>query len=98
MSIISHVEPCDISNFANPDYYWHYDNPEFTMLIADADAAPEDEQIHLVKKVARLLADDAAADWLFPLPNIVVTTTEVSGIQVNSTGLSFGLTTVPTSR
>lgn len=98
MTIISHVEPRDIGNFANPEYYWHYDNPEFAALIEKADEGPEDEQVDLMKEAARLLANDAAADWLFLLPNIVVTTTEVSGIQVNTTGLSFDLTTVATSR
>ncbi len=98
MTIVAHVEPRDISNFANPDYYWHYDNPEFAGLIEEADEAPEEQQIELMQEAARMLADDAAADWLFLLPNIVVTTTEVSGIQVNSTNLSFDLTTVATSR
>ncbi len=98
LTIISHVEPRDISNFANPDYYWHYDNPEFAALIEEADEAPVDQQIALMQEAARMLADDAAADWLFLLPNLVVTTTEVSGIQVNATGLSFDLTTVATSR
>lgn len=98
MTIISHVEPHDISNFANPEYYWHYDNPAFAALIAEADEATTSDQVELLKEAARMLSDDAAADWLFLLPNLVITTTEVSGIQVNSTGLSFDLTTVATSR
>ena len=44
------------------------------------------------------LADDAAADWLFLLPNLVITTTEISGISTNTTGLSFDMTHVATSR
>jgi peptide/nickel transport system substrate-binding protein len=31
MTIISHVEPFDLGNFAKPDYYWNYQ-----MLAADA--------------------------------------------------------------
>lgn len=98
LTIIAHVEPRDISNFANPEYYWHYDNPEFAELIAEADVAPVEEQVDLMKEAARKLAEDAAADWLFLLPNLVITTNDVSGIQVNSTGLAFDLTTVATSR
>lgn len=98
MTIIAHVEPHDISNFADPAYYWHYDNPEFAALIAEADEAPAEDQVELMQRAARMLADDAAADWLFLLPNLVITSTEVSGIQVNATGLSFDLTTVATSR
>lgn len=98
MSIIAHVEPHDISNFANPEYYWHYDNPEFAALIEKADEGPVDEQVDLMKVSARMLADDAAADWLFLLPNLVITTTEVSGLQKNATSLAFDLTTVATNR
>ncbi len=98
LTIISHVEPHDIFNFANPEYYWHYDNPQFAELVADADVAPAGEQVDLMKEAARMLADDAAAVWLFLLPNLVVTTTDVSGLQVNGTGLSFDLTSVATSR
>jgi len=98
MTIISHVEPHDISNFANPEYYWHYDNPEFAELIAEADVAPVTEQVDLMKEAARMLADDAAADWLFLLPSLIITTTDVSGIKMNGTGLSFDLPSVATSR
>ncbi len=28
MTIISHVEARDIVLYGNPNYYWHYDNPE----------------------------------------------------------------------
>ena len=98
MTIIAHVEPRDIDNFADPSYYWHYDNPEFAALIAEADAAPEDQQVQLMKDAARMLSDDAAADWLFLFPNLVITTTDVSGIQVNTTGLAFDLTSVTISR
>ena len=45
-----------------------------------------------------MLAEDAAADWLFLLPNLIITTTEVTGINANSTNLSFDLTGVATSR
>ncbi|MDO5736739.1 MAG: ABC transporter substrate-binding protein [Propionibacteriaceae bacterium] len=98
MSIIAHVEPRDISNFANPEYYWHYDNPDFAALIQDADEGPADEQVSLMKDAAQMLADDAAADWLFLLPNLVITTKEVSGLQKNATSLAFDLTTVATNR
>lgn len=98
MSIVAHVEPHDISNFANPEYYWHYDNPEFAALIEKADEGPVDEEVPLMKEAARMLADDAAADWLFLLPNLVITTTEVSGLQKNATSLAFDLTTVATNR
>ncbi len=98
MSIVAHVEPHDMSNFANPEYYWHYDNPEFATLIDQADAGPVEDQVELMEQAATMLAEDAAADWLFLLPNLVITTNEVSGLQQNATSLAFDLTTVATNR
>ena len=99
MTVVAHVEPWDLGAFARSDYYWGYDNSEFTELITKADATTtEAEHTATLRKAAKVLADDAAADWLFLLPNIIITTTEVSGIAANGTGLSFDLTHVATSR
>ena len=32
LTIISHVEPFDLGNFAKPDYYWNYQSPKFNDL------------------------------------------------------------------
>jgi peptide/nickel transport system substrate-binding protein len=29
LTMISHVEPFDLGNFAKPDYYWGYNSPKF---------------------------------------------------------------------
>ena len=34
---VLHVEPRDLDNYANPEYYWLYDNPEVQQLLADAE-------------------------------------------------------------
>lgn len=94
LTIVAHVEPRDIAVFANPDSYWHYDNPEFQDLVARADAGSPEEQVTLLKQAAKLLADDAAATWLYLLPNLIITTPQVGGIAANSTNLSFDLTHV----
>ncbi len=94
MTIVAHVEPRDMVKFANPDYYWHYNNPEFQALVKEADAASPVQYVTLMKQAGELLAKDAAADWLFLLPNLVVTKNTVSGISANATSLSFDLTTI----
>lgn len=99
MTVVAHVEPWDLSAFARSDYYWQYENTQFSNLMKKADlAASDQEHVATLKEAAKLLADDAAADWLFLLPNIIITTTEVSGIAANGTGLSFDLTHVATNR
>ncbi len=92
MSIIAHVEPRDIVKYGDPHYYWHYDNPKVTKLIAEADAGTEAEQVAKMKQVAKILAEDAAADWLFLLPNLVITKADITGVPKNATTLSFDLT------
>jgi peptide/nickel transport system substrate-binding protein len=94
ISIVAHVEARDIARFANPKYYFRYDNPRFARLVTQADEGTEAEQTRDMKAAARLLAADAAADWLFLLPNLVVTTAAVTGVPQNATTLSFDLSTV----
>lgn len=92
LTVVAHVEPRDMVNFADPEYYWHYDSAEFRDLMARADAGTPEEYVALQREAARLLSEDAAADWLFLLPNLVVTTPNVSGINADATSLSFDVT------
>ncbi|MDR0960173.1 MAG: ABC transporter substrate-binding protein [Propionibacteriaceae bacterium] len=95
MTIVSHVEPRDITMFADPTYYWRYDNPTFAQLVASADEAPDQQRyVTLMEEAATMLADDAAADWLFNFPNLVVTKAGITGIPDNATTLSFDVTTI----
>ncbi|MDR0284207.1 MAG: ABC transporter substrate-binding protein [Propionibacteriaceae bacterium] len=94
LTIVAHVEARDIVNFANPDYYWHYNNPAFNAQIQKADTAPADEFVADMQKATEMLADDAAADWLFVFPNLIVTRTGIEGVGENATSLSFDVTTI----
>lgn len=94
MSIVAHVEARDLSTYANPNYYWRYNNPEFTQLYTAADQAPPDEYAADMKKAARFLAEDAASVWLFDLPNLVITKPNITGVGENAASLSFDVTTI----
>jgi peptide/nickel transport system substrate-binding protein len=94
ITIVSHVEPRDIDKWANPDYYWHYNNPEFQRLIAEAEVSATDTQVADMKAAARLLAEDAAADWLWLLPSIKVSRVGFQGVPQNSIGWSFDVTAI----
>ena len=54
----------------------------------------EARQVTAMRAAAKLLAQDAAADWLFLLPNLVVTTAKVEGVPQNATTLSFDLSSI----
>lgn len=94
MTIVAHVEARDIVRFADPTYYWHYNNPAFQELIAQADRVSPEEQTVLMQQAAKILSDDAAGGFLWLLPNLMVAKTGLTGISSNSTTLSFDLTTI----
>jgi peptide/nickel transport system substrate-binding protein len=92
-SIVAHVEPRDLPTvFGNPDYYIHYKNPALNEALAAADAGDEATQIAKMKEAARLISEDAAADWLFLLPNLMVAKKGITGLPQNSVSESFDLT------
>ena len=65
MTAVLHVEPHDIGNYANPDYYWQYDSPKVQQLIDDAKVNPDpDEAVELLKQAARQISEDSPVDWL----------------------------------
>ena len=99
MTIVAHVEARDLGKFANPKYYWHYDNPKFAAArTRPPTRRPPTTQARRADEAAvKYLADDAAAIWLFALPNLVITKSTITGVAQNATTLSFDLTTI-TSR
>jgi peptide/nickel transport system substrate-binding protein len=92
MSIVAHVEPRDMGAVFNPTYYTRYDDPTFAKLIAEADEGTEQQQVELMQKAARRLSENAAADWLFLLPNLIVADKDITGLPVNAISESFDVT------
>lgn len=85
LSFVLHVEPRDFGNFANPDYYFTYDNPEVQSLYAEALAATDaDQSAELLAQAARIVSEDNAADWLYNGVTITAVGTGVSGFPVDS--------------
>jgi peptide/nickel transport system substrate-binding protein len=66
LSIVSHVEPFDLGNYAKADYYWGYQSKEFSALFDKIKAtANQAERNKLLGEAQRLLANDAANGFLF---------------------------------
>ncbi|MBS1697898.1 MAG: ABC transporter substrate-binding protein [Actinobacteria bacterium] len=66
LSFVLHVEPRDFGNFANPQYYFGYDNPEVQKLYAQAlTELDAKKSAQLLSQAAEIVAKDAAADWLY---------------------------------
>ena len=49
-------------------------------------------QVENMKQAARLISQDAASDWLFLMPNLMVTDASVTGLPTNAISESFDLT------
>lgn len=93
MSIIGHVEPRDMQTvFGSKTFYTRYDSPAFRALLKKADEGTPQEQVTSMRAAARLLSKDAAADWLFMLPNLMVADKEITGLPVNYVSESLDLT------
>ncbi|MHA6627452.1 ABC transporter substrate-binding protein [Pseudonocardia sichuanensis] len=92
LSIVAHVEPRDIRTFGNPQYYWRYDNAEVQRLLAESEQGTQEQQVSALQEVGRRIAEDAAADWLFLLPNLIVADVDVQGLPENRIGEALDLT------
>ncbi len=92
MSIVAHVEPRDLKAvFGNPEYYTKYGTADIQALLKAADEGSADEQVANLKKVGRLIAEDAAADVLFLLPNLMVADKGITGLPKNAIAVAFDL-------
>ena len=68
VTIVAHTEPNDINIYARADYYMSYNNPSFRALMSRLDRTVDvGQQYMLLQDAQRMLADDAAAVFLFQL-------------------------------
>ncbi|WP_248305187.1 ABC transporter substrate-binding protein [Devosia sp. 1566] len=85
-----HVNHRDIVFYGNPEFYWGYNNPEVVELIASAEAAAsEAEQTQKLTEANRIIAEDAASNWLYLYPQIVVSAANVTGYPTNGLNAQF---------
>ncbi|MBT1181071.1 ABC transporter substrate-binding protein [Bifidobacterium sp. CP2] len=66
LSLVDHAESHDFYKWATPSYYYHYDNKQVQDLYAKALAATsDDEASKYLAQAAKIVSEDAPADWLF---------------------------------
>ncbi|MDR9485172.1 MAG: ABC transporter substrate-binding protein [Sediminimonas sp.] len=95
LTVISHTEPLDIGIYANPDYYFQYDNPEFQELMDDLQIESDPQaRSEMLKKAQRIIAGDYVNGFLFQLPALGVAKTGVQGLWKNSPTQAIDLTGV----
>ena len=95
MTIIGHSEPRDINVYGNPDYYYHYDNPEVRALLEEAEAAQTpDAQNAAYQEIARVIARDAVNVWVFSPPYLVAAQQDVYGFWTDQPTPAIDMTEV----
>ena len=80
LSFVLHTEAHDFENWANPEYYFTYDNPEVQDLYAQSLAATDEaEAADLLAQAARIVSEDSAADWLYNGASVVAVGSNITG-------------------
>lgn len=93
LTIINHVEQYDVTTVfdGTPDYYTQYTNPQVAQLEKEGDAGDHATFIKDFQQVMNILADDAAAAWLWAFPNLMVADANVHGLPKNAIGESLNV-------
>lgn len=81
MTIISHVEPFDLGNFAKSDYYWNYQSPKFNDMYAKyKTTANAKDRTRLQADLQKLLADDSVHAFLYQPQWVTVANKNLKGL------------------
>ncbi|MBK0391804.1 ABC transporter substrate-binding protein [Ramlibacter algicola] len=81
MTIISHVEPFDLGNFAKPDYYWNYQSPKFDDLYDRIRKTQKPaDRARLLGEAQRLVAQDCVHAFLYQPQWVTVANRNVKGL------------------
>lgn len=81
LTIISHVEPFDMGNFAKPDYYWNYQSPKFNDLYNKYKNSPRaQDRTKLMADIQKLLAEDCVHGFLYQPQWVTVANKGVRGL------------------
>lgn len=84
LTIVSHVEPMDINIYANPNYYFGYDDKNFQKIITEIETSSDKEMASdLYKKAQLKIAEDAVNGYLYQLGKYGVWKRGVKGMWAN---------------
>jgi peptide/nickel transport system substrate-binding protein len=81
LTLISHVEPLDLGNYAKSGYYWGYSSPAFNALFDKIRQAGRlEERNRLLGDAQRLLATDAVNAFLYQPQWVTVANNKLLGL------------------
>ncbi|WGI21086.1 ABC transporter substrate-binding protein [Amylibacter sp. IMCC11727] len=81
LTIVSHTEPFDIGIYANPEYYFQYDNADFQKLIADLNVeADPAKRTEMIAAAQTIISEDYVNGYLFQLATPTVAKAGLQGL------------------
>ncbi len=81
LTIISHVEPFDLGNFAKKDYYWGYDSAAFNTLFDKIKNSPRTaDRAKLLGDAQRMLANESVHAFLYQPQWITLANKNLKGL------------------
>lgn len=93
LSIVSHTEPMDIGIYANPDYYFQYDNPAFQAMMDDLNKATDPgERAALMAQAQTIISEDYVNGYLFELAYPTIAKAGLQGMWENQPTAAVDLT------
>lgn len=95
LTIVSHTEPMDIGIYANPEYYFQYDNPVFQELMTtlNSTTGPEMRKT-MMGDAQKIISGDYVNGYLFQLAALSVAKAGVQGLWANQPTQANDLTAV----
>jgi peptide/nickel transport system substrate-binding protein len=95
LTIVSHTEPMDIGIYANPDYYFQYDNPKFQELMDNLNVTTGDgPRVELLQKAQTIISEDYVNGYLFQLAALGVANAKIVGMWKDAPTQATDLTAV----
>jgi peptide/nickel transport system substrate-binding protein len=78
LTVIGHSEPFDIDIYANPKYYFRYDNQKFQETLKKAEMEPDPKlRKDLYVALQKMITEDAVNGFLYVLPSLPTMKKEV---------------------
>lgn len=95
LSFVDHLEPRDFGDWADPDYYFGYDNADVQSLYAESVRSVDpDVAAEKLREAARIVAEDHAADWLYNALTLTAVGSGIHGFPTDSPNARIDLSTL----
>ena len=95
LTIVSHTEPMDIGIYADPDYYFSYDNAELQALMAEFGVETDTaKRKAMLQQAQQIISDNYVNGYLFQLAKTGVANSKIQGLWENAPTQANDLTGV----